>query len=197
VPTDDRVALNDLPEDSQSSNSTKPAQSLLKCSVRPPRPRRQRNERRLSLSERIGFNRTDSSQLCLKEQRTLHPRSAGDLAHLAGLFALGILRGRGIRIATNIADSKGKNMAAIAQPTFQTSTTADSKVHQRRGYGYWAPTAKVSAGVLAGAITILLTALLGPHWRHWTQQEMTPGVGAAIANILTFAIQYWVPDRRR
>jgi hypothetical protein len=88
-------------------------------------------------------------------------------------------------------------MASIAQPTLQTSTTADSKQHQRRGYGSWAPTAKVSAGVLAGAVTILLTALLGPHWRHWTQQDMTPGVGAAIANILTFAIQYWVPDRRR
>lgn len=80
-------------------------------------------------------------------------------------------------------------MAAIAQPTLQTPA------RQRRGYD-WAPTAKVSAGVLAGAATILLTALLGPHWRSWTQQDMTPGVVTAITTIATFAIQYWVPDRR-
>ena len=83
-------------------------------------------------------------------------------------------------------------MAAIAQPTFQTP----APTRQRRGYD-WAPTAKVSAGVLAGAATILLTALLGPHWKSWTQQDMTPAVVTAITTIVTFAIQYWVPDRRR
>jgi hypothetical protein len=89
-------------------------------------------------------------------------------------------------------------MAAIAQPTLQSSIAArGSKVRQTLGYDYWAPTAKVSAGVLAGAATILVSAFRGPHWRNWTQQEMTPAVGAAIANILTFVIQYWVPDRKR
>jgi hypothetical protein len=89
-------------------------------------------------------------------------------------------------------------MAAIAQPALQTSIVAQHvNARHRKGYDYWAPTAKVSAGVLAGAATILIIAFLGPHWKNWTQQDMTPGVGAAITNILTFAIQYWVPDRRR
>jgi putative flippase GtrA len=83
-------------------------------------------------------------------------------------------------------------MAAIAQATLQTSIT-----RQRRGYDYWAPTAKVSAGVLAGAATILITAFLGPHWKSWTQQDMTPAIVTAITTIVTFAIQYWIPDRRK
>jgi hypothetical protein len=89
-------------------------------------------------------------------------------------------------------------MAAITQPMLQTAIgVQQSKARVRRNYDDWAPTAKVSAGVLAGAATILISAFLGPHWKNWTQQDMTPAVGAAIANILTFAIQYWVPDRRR
>jgi hypothetical protein len=89
-------------------------------------------------------------------------------------------------------------MATITQPTLPASIAAiQSKTRQRRNYDYWAPTAKVSAGVLAGAATILISAFLSPHWKNWTQQDMTPAVGAAIANILTFAIQYWVPDRGR
>ena len=89
-------------------------------------------------------------------------------------------------------------MATMAQPTLQSSVAAlQLKTRQRRGYDYWAPTAKVSAGVLAGAATILISAFLSPHWKNWTQQDMTPAIGAAIANILTFAIQYWVPDRKR
>jgi len=89
-------------------------------------------------------------------------------------------------------------MAAITQPTLPASIAAmQSKTRHSRNYDYWAPTAKVSAGVLAGAATILISAFLSPHWKNWTQQDMTPAVGAAIANILTFAIQYWVPDRRR
>jgi putative flippase GtrA len=88
-------------------------------------------------------------------------------------------------------------MSAIAQPALQTPITVHrTKASQRRGYHYWAPTAKVSAGVLAGAATILLTAFLGPHWRNWTQQDMTPAVVTAITTIVSFVIQYWVPDRR-
>ena len=84
-------------------------------------------------------------------------------------------------------------MSAIAQPI----AGQQFKARQRRGYEYWAPTAKVSAGVLAGAATILITALLAPHWKNWTQQDMTPAVVTAITTIVTFAIQYWVPERRR
>jgi hypothetical protein len=89
-------------------------------------------------------------------------------------------------------------MATIAQPTLQTSVTLQQlKARQKRDYEYWAPTAKVSAGVLAGAATILITAFLAPHWKSWTQQDLTPGVITAITTIVTFAIQYCVPDRRR
>jgi hypothetical protein len=89
-------------------------------------------------------------------------------------------------------------MAAIAQSVPQGAISGvESKVRQKKSYEYWAPTAKVSVGALAGAATILLAAFLGPHWKAWTQQDMTPAIGAAITNILTFAIQYMVPDRRR
>lgn len=98
----------------------------------------------------------------------------------------------GIRIA-----SKGllgeNDMSAIATPI----TAQELKPRQKRDYHYWAPTAKVSAGVLAGSLTILITTFLAPHWKNWTQQDMTPAALTAITTIVTFAIQYWVPDRRR
>src|SRR5215813_3065802 len=63
--------------------------------------------------------------------------------------------------------SRRSYMATIAQPTLQSSIAAvQSKSRQRKGYDYWAPTAKVSAGVLAGGATILISAFLGPHWRN-------------------------------
>jgi putative flippase GtrA len=96
-----------------------------------------------------------------------------------------------MRIAAK--ESRRKRMSAIAQPI----TVQRSKASQRRGYDYWAPTAKVSAGVLAGAATILITAFLSPHWKNWTQQDMTPAIVTAITTIVTFAIQYWVPERRK
>jgi hypothetical protein len=84
-------------------------------------------------------------------------------------------------------------MAATAQAALNPQMVGSQRRVQKKD---WAPTAKVSAGVLAGATTILLTAFLSPHWRNWTQQDMTPAIGAALTNILTFAIQYLVPDRR-
>jgi len=84
-------------------------------------------------------------------------------------------------------------MAATAEVAFNSQTVGSQRRVQKKD---WAPTAKVSAGVLAGAATILITAFLSPHWRTWTQQDMTPAVGAALTNILTFAIQYFVPDRK-
>ncbi len=54
----------------------------------------------------------------------------------------------------------------------------------------WAPTAKVSAGVLASAVTILIIQLV-PHADAWK-----PAVGGAITQIVTFLVQYMVPERK-
>ena len=86
-------------------------------------------------------------------------------------------------------------MAAIAQTLPQAAGGSGGRGNRKREYKSWAPTAKVSAGMLAGAATILISSILGPHWKDWTQQEMTPAVVAAMTNILTFAVQYWVPER--
>jgi hypothetical protein len=82
-------------------------------------------------------------------------------------------------------------MSAIAQPTLQTGIAAHRSKAKTR-YDDWAPTTKVSAGALGGAATILLTAFLA----HWTQKDMAPAVVTAITTIVTFLIQYLVPDRR-
>ena len=89
-------------------------------------------------------------------------------------------------------------MATIAQSMPQSlAGEPSSQARPRKSVKSWAPTAKVSAGVLAGAGTILLSAFLSPHWKNWTEQDMTPAIGAAITNILTFVIQYFVPDANR
>ena len=54
----------------------------------------------------------------------------------------------------------------------------------------WAPTAKVSAGVLASAVSILIFQFV-PHANTWT-----PAVAGAITQIVTFAVQYMVPERK-
>lgn len=54
----------------------------------------------------------------------------------------------------------------------------------------WAPTAKVSAGVLASAVTILIIQF-APHANTWT-----PAVAGAITQIVTFIVQYMVPERK-
>jgi hypothetical protein len=87
-------------------------------------------------------------------------------------------------------------MAAIAQPALQQAAAPAPPSPASSQATDWAPTAKVSVGVLAGAITILLTSFLAPHWKEWTSQEMSSTVGGAITSILTFVIQYLVPERR-
>lgn len=84
-------------------------------------------------------------------------------------------------------------MAAIVQPALQPVAAPQPATSQPTD---WAPTAKVSVGVLAGAVTILLTSFLAPHWKDWTSQEMSSSVGGAITSILTFGIQYLVPERK-
>lgn len=54
----------------------------------------------------------------------------------------------------------------------------------------WAPTAKVSAGVLASAVTILIIEFV-PHASAWT-----PAAAGAITQLVTFVVQYMVPERK-
>ena len=57
----------------------------------------------------------------------------------------------------------------------------------------WAPTAKVSAGILAGAGTTLLAGLLKSHYPDFMKD---PGITGAITSILTFIVQYIVLERK-
>jgi H+/Cl- antiporter ClcA len=87
-------------------------------------------------------------------------------------------------------------MADIALPMPDSLVGADSQTKQKRGDNHWTPTTKVGIGALAGAATILLSPFLKLYWRAWTQSDITPEVTAAITTLLTFAIQYLVPDRK-
>lgn len=55
----------------------------------------------------------------------------------------------------------------------------------------WSPSAKVSAGVIAAAVTTLLLSYAKTHgWK-----EISGGDGAALTTVITFVIQYLVPER--
>jgi hypothetical protein len=54
----------------------------------------------------------------------------------------------------------------------------------------WAPTAKVSAGLLASSVTILIVQFV-PHANAWT-----PAAMGAITQIVTFIVQYVVPEKK-
>jgi hypothetical protein len=69
---------------------------------------------------------------------------------------------------------------ALSQQATQPATTPTS----------WAPTAKVSAGILASAVTILIVQFV-PHANTWT-----PAAAGAITQIVTFVVQYMVPERK-
>ena len=56
----------------------------------------------------------------------------------------------------------------------------------------WAPTAKVSAGVLAASLTTLIIGFAKTH--NWANIEAADG--AALTSVLTFIVQYLVPERR-
>ena len=57
---------------------------------------------------------------------------------------------------------------------------------------FWgAPTAKVGTGALAGAITTIMVAMLKGHV-NWVNDA---AVVTAITSLLTFAVQYLVPER--
>lgn len=74
---------------------------------------------------------------------------------------------------------------------------AKAEARQAQDANSWAPTAKVGTGALAGAVTVLLCAIIGPHWKDWTTQDLSPAIVAAFTTIFTFGIQYWVPDARK
>ena len=67
----------------------------------------------------------------------------------------------------------------VAQPAAQAATS-------------WAPTAKVSAGVLAASVTPLLLLL----FKKMTGSDLSASQGAAVTTIVTFIIQYLVPERK-
>jgi membrane protein YdbS with pleckstrin-like domain len=69
---------------------------------------------------------------------------------------------------------------ALSQQSTQPAPTTTS----------WAPTAKVSAGILASAVTILIVQFV-PHANTWT-----PAAAGAITQIVTFVVQYMVPERK-
>ena len=56
----------------------------------------------------------------------------------------------------------------------------------------WAPTAKVSAGILAASVTSLIL----PFWAQLTGHDFTAPQAAAFTTVITFVIQYWVPERK-
>ncbi len=56
----------------------------------------------------------------------------------------------------------------------------------------WAPTAKVSAGILAASVTTLLL----PVWTGLTKVDVSAPQAAALTTLITFVIQYWVPERK-
>lgn len=60
----------------------------------------------------------------------------------------------------------------------------------------WAPTSKVSAGVLAASTTALLLPLVSPLWKKLTGSDLSASEGAALTTVITFVIQYVIPERK-
>jgi len=84
-------------------------------------------------------------------------------------------------------------MAAHAQSPHAPAALAPASTQPKTN---WVPTMKVGSGALAGAMTVLVMAFLGPHLKDWAGGANPESVSAAITGIVTFAIQYWVPEKR-
>ena len=76
--------------------------------------------------------------------------------------------------------------AMAEKATAEKATTPKARAAKKTS---WAPTAKVSAGVLAGAVTVLVVQLV-PGAEHWK-----PAVATALTQVITFVVQYMVPER--
>jgi hypothetical protein len=77
-------------------------------------------------------------------------------------------------------------MAASAQTVAPAQTVMPEQSRN------WAPTAKVSAGILAASVTSLLL----PLWKKLTHSDLEATQATAITTLITFTIQYFVPDRK-
>ena len=82
-------------------------------------------------------------------------------------------------------------MAAHAQPAHVPAAVASASTPKNTN---WVPTRKVGTGALAGAVTIVVMAFLGPHLKDGTGPANSASISAAITSIITFVIQYWVPE---
>jgi hypothetical protein len=80
-------------------------------------------------------------------------------------------------------------MAAPAQALQQ---QPQQQPQQKKFFG--APTAKVGTGPLAGAIMTLGIVLIKAKWPNLGQQ-LTAELGGAVTTMLTFILQYLVPER--
>ena len=81
-------------------------------------------------------------------------------------------------------------MAATAETlTSQPGQTSTSHRDSKRD---WAPTAKVSVGILAASLSTLLL----PLWKKLTGSDLEAAQATAVTTLITFVIQYWVPERK-
>jgi hypothetical protein len=76
-----------------------------------------------------------------------------------------------------------RKMAAPAQTLVPEQSTGKN----------WAPTAKVSVGILAASVTTLLL----PLWKKLTHSDLEATQATALTTLITFTIQYWVPERKQ
>ena len=72
-----------------------------------------------------------------------------------------------------------------------TQTLTPQTMTQPASTTNWAPTAKVSVGILAASMTTLLLPLLGQ-----AHINPDPAQAAALTTLITFVIQYMVPERK-
>ena len=76
--------------------------------------------------------------------------------------------------------ASAQTVAPQQPPTAQQASTTN-----------WAPTAKVSAGILAASVTGFLLPLLTK-----AHINLEPTQAAALTTLVTFVIQYMVPERK-
>ena len=69
---------------------------------------------------------------------------------------------------------------------------ADTVVPEQSTPKNWAPTAKVSVGILAASITTLLL----PLFKKLTNSDLEATQATALTTLISFTIQYLVPERK-
>ena len=84
-------------------------------------------------------------------------------------------------------------MAAHAQPAHVPVAVAPASERKTN----WIPTRKVGTGALAGAVTTVVLAFLGAYLKDGSGAANSASISAAITTIITFGIQYWVPENKR